>query len=241
MYINQNPLKALIIIGIMVSIGQTLIAQNIIAYEYWFDNNVNSSQTKILNNPSNDVSILDSVDISTLSLGLHTFNFRAKAQNGKWNAPVTNFFFKSTVNNNKGVTHYEYWFDSNINQRNLIPLTNSNEIIVLDSLDISNLSVGLHLLNMRFKSESLWNTPTTNYFFKSANNNSAKITHYEYWLNQEFRRRRQIRLNVPTTDLIVMDSVNIDYWRACVRNCGDVRAFLAATKGFANSAIFVWI
>lgn len=169
MRINQNPLKALIIIGVMMSIGQTIFAQNIIAYEYWFDNNLNSSQTKILNNPSTDVSILDSVDISALTFGLHTFNFRVKSQNGKWNAPVTNYFFKSVSSTSNKITHYEYWLNQEFRRRRQVRVNvPTNDLVVMDSVNIDSVCRGRNTVSFRFKSGNLWSPVVTDTFISQT-------------------------------------------------------------------------
>ena len=108
------------IFSLLICLTTFLKAQQITAYEYWFDNAVANRLSKNLSIPTSEATILDAVSVSTLNDGVHTFNIRFKNAT-KWGAVTTQLFYKSSNSTGNGVSGYEYWFDKDISNRTMRP------------------------------------------------------------------------------------------------------------------------
>lgn len=78
-------------------------------YEYWIDRD---PATKTTVQTSNGVIQLD-IDVSSLAKGVHTLTFCAEDDNGRWSAPLCQYFLCPQEAFNDGrIMGYEYWFNN---------------------------------------------------------------------------------------------------------------------------------
>jgi len=66
---------------------------NLVASQYWFDNDVGNAVTSQVS-PTSILNIDDQVNVSSLSDGVHTLNFRVRDENGIWTPLATKQFIK---------------------------------------------------------------------------------------------------------------------------------------------------
>ena len=153
--------QLLLVLSLMYSFP--LSAQN--SYEYWFDDNFSNRQTIPLSISTTETVVSGNADISNVSFGIHRFNFRTIINNSP--SPVTtNLFFKNGHTNDGIITHYEYWFNNNINSRKLVALTNpSSDVVALNSVNTDSTCYGKNLVNFRFKMGDFWSPVVTDTFF----------------------------------------------------------------------------
>ena len=158
-----------------------LFGQEINSYEYWLDtNNSNSISTTTTGNTAN---LSLDIDVSSLSEGIHFFNFRAKDSKGFWSSPVTKYFYHVGSVETNEIVSYEYWLDTNYTEKKADNYSGSFSL----DMDVTFLSEGIHFLNMRFKDKrGYWSSPITHYFYHFSNLERNTICGYEYWFDTNY-------------------------------------------------------
>ena len=160
-------------------LAMTLVFGQSITYEYWLDANY---QKRKFGTGSTE-SISYNVDFSTLSSGVHFLNFRAKSASGAWGSVMRQIFVVPDANGD--ITQYEYWVDGDYNHR--VSKTN-NAGDVQTTIDISNLSSGIHFINFRAKPASgTWGSVMRQIFVIPDTN--GDISQYEYWIDGDYNHR----------------------------------------------------
>ena len=197
------------------SAAETLSDNNrLILSEYWFDNDYSSKITKTF---TNSIYLLkDSMDLSNLGAGLHTFQFRAKDSIGRWSGIQSQIFYKpSSVLFNMTNNHLrmcEYWFDDNYSAK--FTATTTNSIFLLkDSLNLNNLGTGLHTFQFRIKDSSgMWSILQSQIFYKPIDLipqiDFNKIKLCEYWFDDNYESKKTATFSGSVFNLT--DSLNIN-------------------------------
>ena len=180
-----------------------IYGQNIIQYQYWFDENPTSLYIVSLDNPAPDVHI--SVDINTwdLSDGFHTVVLTCVDSDFNRSSPVTKVFYKATSSG-----QFQYWFDDDFANKTVVDIETQQNSVVSTSLDVSQLSDGFHVFYAQIKPiGSYWSLPVSKYFYKAgsiggASENAVKA--YEYWFDDDFENRQfvEIPVPIPTVELV---------------------------------------
>ncbi len=112
-------------------IFQSLKAQNnITEYEYWFDKNT-SDKVAV---PASNGNILLSSDVSSLSKGIHFYNFRAKDNNGRWSSPLTQYFYHPNAVSENKIIAYEYWWNHADSLKTIVKIDPVNPLELKDQL-----------------------------------------------------------------------------------------------------------
>ena len=110
--------------------------------EVWFDNNYAARQ-EIGNSPV-------SLDISSLSAGLHTLTIRAQDDLGRWSSTVTEFFIKphAVVEEDVELVNYCYWVDDDVEHAvaGTLPVSGKTVAGVI-YIDMSTLPSGRHTIS----------------------------------------------------------------------------------------------
>lgn len=109
--------------------------------EYWLDENFANRQS-IGATPV-------TLDISSLSAGLHWFTMRVTDDLGFWSPALTRAFIipnQKDLSTATSIERREVWFDNNVAERQTIG-------VAPVMLDISSLSAGLHSLTMRVQDD----------------------------------------------------------------------------------------
>ena len=125
--------------------------KQIVAYEYWFDNN---NTQKVLQTVTSQSSLQLTTNLSTSSLsnGLHNINIRFKDNAGIWSSTISQFIVKlsQSTSLNKQIVAYEYWFDNSYAQKVFTPVTPQSTLQLVSNISTTSLSNGLHNINIRF-------------------------------------------------------------------------------------------
>ncbi|HSN61773.1 MAG TPA: hypothetical protein VLR49_12615, partial [Ferruginibacter sp.] len=161
------------------------------AYKYWFDQN---EAAGVFQNVSNTNLLLlnDALLIDALKEGIHTFSIRFRDTQGKWSSSISQFFYKYTnpVSSSRLMNSYKYWFDGNDITGTTHALPATQHYIFFDSLDISNLSEGLHTFSLRFGDDAgTWSSTVSQFFYKytaPTGAGTSQITAYQYWYDSDF-------------------------------------------------------
>jgi Secretion system C-terminal sorting domain/PKD domain len=176
-------------------------------YEYWFDKDIDKRITRPVSGLSQGGVLLDSVNTEGLSAGLHTFNIRLGGTTG-WSSTSVHLFYRLPSNTNTIVSNFEYWFDDDIEGKTSRIVSSVQNGIVVDSVNTSSLSSGLHRFNIRVGGASGWSSLTTELFYK-FDNNQSRINAIEYWLGNDFTNRK-IKEIASNTEGVVLDSIDLN-------------------------------
>lgn len=171
MSIIKYCIAALATVSCMVATAQGGIVER----EYWLDNNIVQSQSL---GPSPAT-----IDISSLSAGLHWFTMRVKDDQGMWSPTLTRaFIIPNEKDLGTSIQRREVWFDNNVAERQTIG-------VAPVMLDISSLSAGLHSLTMRVQDDlGYWSSSVTKHFIihkATVEEDSVELVRYCYWIDDD--------------------------------------------------------
>jgi Secretion system C-terminal sorting domain len=187
---------------------------NITALEYWFDNEHNKALIENITETKEFV-MSKSLDISSLSNGLHTFHARFKDSMGNWSPAVSRFFIVISSNQtsqNAELTELEYWFDNENDKSVVKPIAGTKEYIMSESLDVSPFSKGLHTFHVRFKDTyGHWSSVVSRFFIIPPDYQSGsgkELTEIEYWFDNQIGSRTTVSLT-SATEINFLDNFDI--------------------------------
>ena len=140
---------------------------------YWLDDNHTAAQTITQTTNKLDAT----VNVASLSPGMHTLFVRAKKNTGGWGVPKATHFFKVL---NPTIVKTYYWFDDNEDNRFNVDKVNGETF----AIDVSHLSDGTHTLHVRMEGEGATSATVSNQFLKISTNFDAY-----YWFDNETERR----------------------------------------------------
>lgn len=186
-----------------------MLAQTLTSYEYWFDDDVEGSQTGTLSGKED--LFIDSINTEHLPDGVHFINFRAKQSDGQYSSVTSSCFYKMKIE--KG-SILEYWIDNDRNNVRTIEgslASDGKDYIFNRDLDMRSVSPGLHRLNLRPRSSSGLTSGaiTTADFIKISNVTANKL---EYWIDGDLSTVQTIDglLASDGKDYIFVNELNLD-------------------------------
>ncbi len=130
-----------IILVVTAMVCTTITAQQKVLDElvYWFDHDISASK------PLGESG--STIDVSTLSKGLHTFTIRVKDNTGLWSSTVTKYFLiPRPEETGVCIVRYMYWFDDDIDNGVVVETNGTNDIV---NVEVGGLSEGKHTLYWR--------------------------------------------------------------------------------------------
>ena len=178
---------------------------HIVSYEYWFDDDF-QNKTLVNITPTEQATVLEQLDVSNMSNGMHLFNLRAKDERGYYSSIVSQFFYKKELTNSdtNHIVSYEYWFDDDFQNRTLVNITPTEQTTVLAQLDVSTMSNGMHLFNFRAKDErGYYSSIVSQLFYKKQlySYTDNKIIAYKYWLDDDYNNVTFVNIATPVDNL----------------------------------------
>lgn len=180
-----------------------LKAQNeIVNAEYWIDNDFNSA-TSLALTPGTELDINESLDLTTLTIGLHYISFRFQDQTGRWSPPYTKAFFRSPEATPAPiVSKIQYFFDGDSGNLTELNIAQNNTANYTGNIDTEGLSSGFHSITfIAFDSFGRCAPPLTKRFYKSPiADDSGYVLMYKYWFNDDVDDA-QVVLTNSTTNL----------------------------------------
>ena len=114
-------------------------ATEIVVRKFWIDND---AETRTDLDPS-----VATVDISALSVGMHSLTMHVQDNAGVWSLPVTKFFIKpADAGTELGIVRYLYWFDDDVEHAQVVEPAGPQGIV---DVDVSALAAGEHTIYWR--------------------------------------------------------------------------------------------
>jgi len=158
------------------------------AYEYWYDGDYAHKVTGTIA-ASSAASFKANIDAASLSTGNHKFTIRFRGDS-LWSSPYSQNFSKAPVfHYDTAVKAYEYWYDGDYAHKVTGTVTASAIVSFKTTADASSLKTGFHSFNIRFKGDSLWSSPLSQYFYRSAVYADTLIKGYEYWYDDDYAHK----------------------------------------------------
>jgi len=165
------------------------IYPDITELEYFIDEDPGfGNAVKIAITENTAIDVLYTIDIDTLSEGLHTLYMRSRDANGRWSTTFSKPFIFSGDNIYPDITKLEYFIDEDPGFGNAanIAITENTDIDVLYTIAIDTLSEGLHTLYKRgMDANGRWSTTFSKPFIFSGNNIYPDITELEYFIDED--------------------------------------------------------
>lgn len=179
-------------------------------YEYWFDDNYMVKIFGSLGLPT--INFNESIDVSELNQGLHSFHIRFKDNNNLWSSVVTQYFVKVQPGVSENVvTGGEYWFDNNYPSRIDLMGINAETFNFSEIVDVNTLNDGLHSFHIRFKdANNLWSSVLTQFFIKTQTGVAENsLNSGEYWYDNNYAGKIDVTgINVEAFNFIENVDVN---------------------------------
>ncbi len=174
----RNIMKTMLLVVVMIF--STSITAQITGGEYWIDGDIAARKA---------LSPGTTIDISSLSPGLHKLTVRVKDSKGLWSNQIARLFYvmPDAHTDATSVAAAEYWIDD---VKQTTATTLNTQVI-----DISQLDDGLHKLMVRVKdNKGVWSNQMTRTFFVSsaAHADATSITAREFWIDGKIADRQKI-------------------------------------------------
>ncbi|MCI6201885.1 MAG: hypothetical protein MR645_07110 [Paraprevotella sp.] len=213
----------------IVPVNQLDVAdKKIVEHQYWIDDKMEAS-VKQNEQPS-------TIDIATLTPGIHSLNVRVKDNTGMWSSQLTRFFIVPEIDvADKSIVEHQYWIDGKMQTS----VTQNEKPSIIN---ISTLKPGLHSLAVRTKDNTgMWSSQATRYFVLDGDAmKETTITHCMYWFDDDLAKAKTMMLDAES------GAVNIDiseveagthtlWWR-----CGDSNGALSVpcSVSFESSSYY---
>jgi PKD repeat protein len=199
--------KHLLVLAILLFTKAGLTQTQLIGFEYWFDNDYAAKQVTTVS-PVSQLQVNQAVLTNTLSNGIHTLNFRAWDNQGRYTVTLSQFFYKTpeSANVNRDLIAYEYWFDNDYANATSVNTPVQQQVNINELITTGALSNGIHTFNIRFKDNTQqWSSTLSQFFYKTPESavTNRDLVAYEYWFDNDYANATSV--NTP-----VQQQVNIN-------------------------------
>lgn len=165
--------------------------------EYFFDSDPGEGLATPLDLSSGtDVEVISTINVSTLTSGIHTLYVRAMNSLGAYSMVARkHLLVNPTVDvptSALPIEYVEYFFDSDPGEGNgtALPVTAGNDVTIIENLDVSTLDDGIHKLMIRARnSAGVYSMLTSKVFFvapaATPEPELKPITYVEYYFDSD--------------------------------------------------------
>jgi hypothetical protein len=153
-----------------------VVTANAQHYETWLDGDYNHRTRAAYS--GGDIS--QSIDVASLSPGLHYYNIRTQDTHGMWSVVNRYLFMVPGMSDNSGPVRFESWLDSDYEGRTIRSYTGGD---ILDSASVASLTPGIHYYNIRVCDKyGVWGAVNRYLFLKTEVVRPVRIS---YWLDND--------------------------------------------------------
>lgn len=194
----QGRIKLIFLLLLAVLFGR---AQTISQYEYWLDADYGHRHTVA----TNSTVVEQSIDISSLSEGIHYLNFRAEDGDGVSGLYHRYLFMvPASEMTDATVSGYEYWIDADYAHRVSSSVTSTD---ITQSIDVSTLSSGIHYLNFRAKRTDGEPGLYYRYLFVVPDKEEVtlQIDQVKFWIDDDEQNSQTMKVEAGSEIAISMD------------------------------------
>lgn len=167
--------------------------KEITAAEYWIDQNIVDRKTVEVS----DGIWQQALNVSNLSEGIHTLNYRFVDNYGLCSPLQTWAFFVAPIRNQgaKTIKAAEYWIDQIIADRKTTEVSGD---IWQQALDVSGLSEGIHTLNYRFVDNYGDYSAVSQTMFSKVQKKTTQIKKLRYWWSNRTDMIEEVEADQPS-------------------------------------------
>ena len=173
----------------------TSVQENTVAgYEYWIDRDFDNRTAGTFGSGG---LVETDIDLGSLGTGVHSFAFRAIDDNGHVSPVMVKYFIvpEQAVTTANALVNWRYWIDRDVTAA--VETSIGADGVVMTDLDLADLSPGVHSISYQVKDEQGRYSPAlTSYFVvpedASELTEGDKIVAYEYWFNDNPRKRVEV-------------------------------------------------
>jgi len=148
--------------------------------EYWTDQRFDERQSLPITGE-----LEQTLDVSQLSVGIHTLSMRVSNTKGRWGAPLIRYFLKSgTELTDNALASYQYCIDGNWAEAVNGTFVEGQATV---DIDISRLHQGMHTLQVRVSDlrGQLSQTLLKHFLALGEDVTQRQLTAYRYWIDSE--------------------------------------------------------
>ena len=199
------------------AVGEDVDPSLISKYVYWIDDDYEhrvETEVGVENDEqftTTSISDVASIDVSSLSPGVHYYNMRILDVNGNWSTTQRYLFSipaEGSGESPANLKNIEYWIDDDITNAVSKPISDDEYTTdgAFASIDLSTLRAGVHYYNVRIQDEDgKWSAPQR-YIFSIPAEGSGEtpkdLKNIEYWIDDDIANavRKPIADNEYTTE-----------------------------------------
>ena len=152
----MKRLRSIILLVVAMASATAMAQKTLEEYVYWIDNDISASQSLGASGVT--------INVGSLSKGVHTFTMRVKDSKGLWSSPVTKYFLIPRLKETGvGIVRYMYWFDEDVDNGVVVETNGNNDIV---NVEVGGLSEGKHTINWRVgDSTGKWSQQVNSHLF----------------------------------------------------------------------------
>ncbi len=182
---------------------------NIVKAEYFFDDDPGfGNASSITFTADNFQDIEYTIDLSDVTLGLHRLYLRVMDENGKWSHLQSRPVLVENTETYREITNVEYFLDSEPGFGNgtTIPIGKNLEVNIFPTINLTNISEGLHRLYIRAKdNKGKWSMPQSRPVLVQ-NIEENKITDIEFFYRRDPGKGQGNSIDIePNYEVLVDD------------------------------------
>lgn len=163
-------------------------------YEYWLDGDYN--HRTIAAYSGGDIN--QSIDVASLSPGLHFYNVRTQDAKGLWGSVNRYLFMVPGMAGESGAVRYESWLDGDYEGRTIRTYTGGD---IIDSADVVSLLPGIHYYNIRVcDKHGVWGAVNRYLFLKTEVVRPVRIS---YWIDNDTLMTTEKAINGASVELSI--------------------------------------
>ena len=177
--------------------------------EYWMDGDFENRKTESTDNTT----IPLSVDIGSMTYGIHTISYRVQNDIGQYGPMKTYMYYINPAETfGSSVESFDYWIDGDYSARKTQAVT--EEYVTLSDIDISTLGTGVHFFYVQPKDNlgKLGKLHRYMFFipFTTEEQEGTSISKVEYWIDEDYNGRVS-KATSETTIPIEVDIKGLGY------------------------------
>ena len=168
-----------------------LAIQNVLTAEYFIDSDPGFDNGVAINvSPSTNILLVENVNLSGLSDGLHTIGIRSKSNTGEWSQTHSSILFVSSALSQSQLSRFEYFIDADPGFGHGMQASNSQisgtQQLVLSDINVSSLPSGMHVIGVRGMNQNgTWSHTERKLFYKSNGLELKSLVAYEYFIDTD--------------------------------------------------------
>ncbi|MCA1759071.1 MAG: PKD domain-containing protein, partial [Bacteroidales bacterium] len=213
---DENKLHSSTLSKVFYKMPNTQLPEkNLSTYEFWFNHDYESRQVNNIQSGS-ETHIFTQIDISDLPDGVNVLNIRCSDENNLYSSTLSKLFYKipqSQLTDNN-LTTYELWFNNDYENRQENSLVAHTNHHILAEIDVSDLPVGVHVVNIRVKDENkLYSSTLSKVFYKMEQDFFAETTlsGYNYWFDEDYENAVFSQFQTPVKQFSILDDFDVTH------------------------------